>query len=945
MQTYRFGYLIKSNSLKKYENDSLNINDAVLQDEPNKCQVCRNPAKQKCAGCNCVYYCSREHQKFDWKKHKKVCKSYKVVTNEAEARHIVATKDINPGEIILQEPPLIWGPSQVTVPVCLGCGQAINKEKFQPCSKCGWPVCSQICEKSPSHIPECQYTVSRGTKVTISTFNAAHPSYQCITVLRCLYQKQFLSDVWKKIDLLQSRCQERKATSKIYEKERVSIAQFILSFFKLKNIFSEEEILRLCGIVSVNGHEVPLTTPPHVALYETTSIFEHSCSANCNKTFTNHGSVLIKAGTHIKKGDRLSLCYTNPLWGTANRRHNLYQSKFFWCSCPRCSDPTEYGTYFSALRCQKNECSGYILPDTFLNQTINGKLSDWICNKCTSSTSSHHVQEVLDRISQDFNEKSNSKTVKDFIRSYEKYLHNNHYYLTEMKMILSQMLGHENEDGLPGISDEDLELKAKLCQGVANLVKILAPGINKIHSVKTVFSQCKIFPVVNLTEVKISPDNTVYVFLKRFFESVQIPHPVLFQCNMMRPVYTDQSEVRQRGILLYELHAAVAELGRRNPDPHQLTLVLQESKRILREAVDLLKNEPESLPEGKIYDSKLLILAVLSIIIVTSNATMSRFKVLIANPSVPRIAHELLSKTCDVVTSSAYDRASIVKDLEAANGVDALFWATHNPVDKELLDAAGSKLKVLSTMSAGYNHIDTKELKARGIKLSNTPNVLNNAVADVAVLLAMAASRRFTEGRQHIEHGTWINYFDTQWMLGQDITGSTIGIIGLGGIGQAIAKRLKGFDVGKILYTGHREKPEGKAIGAEFVNLDSLIKNSDFIVLAAPLTNATHHMCNSDFFGKMKKTGILINISRGALVDHQALIKALKEGQIFAAGLDVMEPEPLNTDSELLKLPNVVLTPHIGSATNNTRNAMAELTAQNILRALSGQEMLTPVKI
>ncbi|KAL1497857.1 hypothetical protein ABEB36_008742 [Hypothenemus hampei] len=319
---------------------------------------------------------------------------------------------------------------------------------------------------------------------------------------------------------------------------------------------------------------------------------------------------------------------------------------------------------------------------------------------------------------------------------------------------------------------------------------------------------------------------------------------------------------------------------------------------------------------------------------------MNRFKVVVANPSVPKIAYDILQKHCDIKTSTVFSRASILQDVV---GADALFWASKIRVDKELLDAAGPQLKVIGTMSVGYDQFDIDELKARGIKFGNTPAVLNNAVANIAVMLAIAASRRFTEGRKHIEEGTWINYFNTQWMLGQDLTGSTIGIIGLGQIGQAIAKRLKGFDVGNILYTGHKEKPEGIELGAKFVNLDNLIRESDFIFLAAPLNNQTYQMCNSDFFSKTKKTAVLVNISRGQLVDQEALITALKTGRLFAAGLDVMTPEPLNTDNELIKLNNVVLTPHVGSATNDTRNAMAELTAKNILRALGGAEMFTPV--
>lgn len=323
---------------------------------------------------------------------------------------------------------------------------------------------------------------------------------------------------------------------------------------------------------------------------------------------------------------------------------------------------------------------------------------------------------------------------------------------------------------------------------------------------------------------------------------------------------------------------------------------------------------------------------------------MALKKVFIANPSVPRVAYNIFENFVEVITSSGYDRESIIKGLSGAN-VDALFWAGGVKLDKEILDAAGPQVKVVGTMSAGYNHIDTALLKAKGIVLGNTPRVLDDAVADVALLLAMSASRRYTEGRRHIEEGTWINFFNTQWMLGQDISGSTVGIVGLGNIGQAIAKRLKGFGVAKILYTGHREKPEGKELGAQFVNQDTLNRESDFIFLAAPLTNETNQMCNADFFSKMKKTGIIVNISRGQLIDQAALIKALKDGEIFAAGLDVMDPEPLNRDSELLKLSNVVLTPHIGSATNNTRNAMAELTAKNILRGLGGEEMFTPVKL
>ncbi|XP_060522819.1 SET domain-containing protein SmydA-8-like isoform X2 [Cylas formicarius] len=463
--------------------------------------------------------------------------NFELCKDDNIGRHLVATKDIKSGDIILQEPPLIWGPAQVTVPICLGCGKAIDPENYECCSKCGWPVCSKICEQSPSHIPECQYTVSRGSKVTISTFGTVHPSYQCITALRCLYQKQFLSNIWKKLDLLESHCEQRKSTPK-YQNERITVAQFILRFFKLKKIFTEEDIMRICGIIMVNAHEVPLTSPPYVAIYETSSMFEHSCSANCTKTFTDQGSIVIKAGTHIKKGEHLSICYTDPLWGTANRRYHLHESKFFWCICARCSDPTEFGTFFSALKCQKSDCNGFLLPRSFLDHDNNDKGPDWFCNQCNQLLSAYCVNDILEHIGQELMEmkKGDSISCKHFITMYEPHLHSNHYYLTDVKLVLSQIIGHELDEGLPACPEDDLTLKARTSQELSHLMVALVPGETKI-----------------------------------------------------------------RGLVLFQLHVVISERGRRHMGSQQFIYFVQESKKILEESLDLLRHEPKALPEGIIY--------------------------------------------------------------------------------------------------------------------------------------------------------------------------------------------------------------------------------------------------------------------------------------------------------------------------------------------------------
>ncbi|KRT79100.1 hypothetical protein AMK59_7800, partial [Oryctes borbonicus] len=307
---------------------------------------------------------------------------------------------------------------------------------------------------------------------------------------------------------------------------------------------------------------------------------------------------------------------------------------------------------------------------------------------------------------------------------------------------------------------------------------------------------------------------------------------------------------------------------------------------------------------------------------------MSGLKVLITNPEVPQVAIDLLDQKCTLIINEETPYPTREQILAKCPGVDAIFWASHEKLDAEVLDTAGPQMKVVGVMSAGLDNVDVETLKARGIKLGNTPVVLNDAVADVAVLLALGASRRITEGRRAIERGTW--RFGIQWQLGRDIAASTVGIVGLGGIGQAIVTKLARFGVSRFLYSGHKEKEEGKPLNAKFVTFDELIKESDFVIISCPLTVETRGMFNKNVFDKMKDTAILVNIARGAIVVQDDLVEALEKKKIFAAGLDVMTPEPLPVDHPLLKLDNVVLLPHIGSATINTRAAMAQLTAQNI---------------
>ncbi|XP_041982269.1 glyoxylate reductase/hydroxypyruvate reductase-like [Aricia agestis] len=323
---------------------------------------------------------------------------------------------------------------------------------------------------------------------------------------------------------------------------------------------------------------------------------------------------------------------------------------------------------------------------------------------------------------------------------------------------------------------------------------------------------------------------------------------------------------------------------------------------------------------------------------------MSLPKVLVVNKAFPAAGLQLLKQktTTTVIPCYEYepDYYSKVKNI-VPQGFDAIIWNTKYRLTDEILGSAGPQIKAITTMASGYDQIDVDAVLKRNIPLGNTPKVLDDAVADLAVGIMIAAARRFKEGVQELETGQW--KYGVQWMLGQDINNSTVGIIGLGGVGQAIVRRLKGFGVTRFIYSGRSDKPEAESLQAERVPLEQLLKESDFVHICCPLSNETKHLINKDTLNIMKKNAVLVNIARGGIVDQDALYHALKENKIFAAALDVTTPEPLPKENPIVSLPNCYIIPHLGSATFETRNAMAKISAQNILLGLEGKPMLYPV--
>lgn len=279
-----------------------------------------------------------------------------------------------------------------------------------------------------------------------------------------------------------------------------------------------------------------------------------------------------------------------------------------------------------------------------------------------------------------------------------------------------------------------------------------------------------------------------------------------------------------------------------------------------------------------------------------------------------------------------------------SQGTDALLCVLTDKVDSELLDAAGSRLSIVSTISVGFNHIDVKECQSRSIFVCNTPSVLTETTADTAVGLVLAACRRFKEASASVYDGTW-GTWTLMGYCGMDVHSSTVGIVGLGRIGAAVARRLKAFNC-KLLYNDRFEMPHNAdPVGAKFTSLDELLKESDIVISVCPLMPETTGLFDADKFSKMKKTAVFVNPARGELVNQGDLIDALNNGEIFSAGLDVTIPEPIDPEHPLAKCPNCFILPHIGSASKATRTAMATLGVRNVLAAYKGEDLTCQVKM
>jgi glyoxylate reductase len=315
---------------------------------------------------------------------------------------------------------------------------------------------------------------------------------------------------------------------------------------------------------------------------------------------------------------------------------------------------------------------------------------------------------------------------------------------------------------------------------------------------------------------------------------------------------------------------------------------------------------------------------------------MSKPKVFVTR-AIPEKGFEILRDFCEVDLWPDELPPARNELLQHVRGVDGLLSLLTDKVDGEVMDEAGPQLKVISNHAVGFDNIDVQAATARKIPVGNTPDVLTDATADFAFALMMAVARRIPEAERYVHDGKWKTW-GPMILLGVDLKGATLGLVGFGRIGKAMARRATGFDM-RVIYYDPGEKKVDSDSNATRVDFETLLKESDFISLHTPLTSDTRHLIDSEALSKMKPHAVLVNTARGPVVDMDALCVALKENRIFGAGLDVTEPEPLPTDSPLLGLNNIVIAPHIASASKTTREKMSWMAAQNLIAGLKGERL------
>ncbi|XP_078597927.1 uncharacterized protein LOC144873958 isoform X1 [Branchiostoma floridae x Branchiostoma japonicum] len=431
--------------------------------------------------CRClsVYYCSRDHQKEHWKAHRLDCKPYRIETTEDRGRYLVANGDLPMGHLVISEEPILTGPSYTTSALCLGCFDSVDGS--YRCKGCNWPLCNRKCETAGSHQLEC--AMLKTTDIDITDFVGPNTSYQFITPLRCLLLKSRDPARWKLISGMESHTEDQ---TREYRMEMGRNVVRVIRQTLGMDEFSEHEIMKVCGILTVNAFELFTTgpnkdrdsTPRAWAVYPTTYLMNHDCLANTLTSIDSKNKMHVRTRMPVKKGEALTAEYSECLWGTEIRRHQLHRYKYFWCSCQRCRDPTELGSFISSHRC--TNCGGNVVATKPLDFNSTG----FRCESCrviirgeVLKGTNHQVEEeVFELESKEL--ETPIEEYEDLVERHESILHPNHYAMLRCKKFLAHAYGRQPGYSLAELSEDRLNKKMEMCRTLIDTLEIVSPRFN-----------------------------------------------------------------------------------------------------------------------------------------------------------------------------------------------------------------------------------------------------------------------------------------------------------------------------------------------------------------------------------------------------------------------------------------------------------------------------------
>ncbi|CAG0879389.1 unnamed protein product [Darwinula stevensoni] len=450
----------------------------------NPCVVCGASSTKTCSICHVDYYCTKEHQKQHWPTHKSSCLPYKVSIDPEVGQHLVAIRDVSQGQTVFNDQPLVLGPQLFLSwdKMCVSCFSKIQEEHL--CSKCGFPVCGQACEESERHRPECllfqiNYIHPMADDVSLDSF------YGLVTILRCLYLSFDSLDKWMDITTnMQSEPSNEDQAAKELHDMREKVADFLEIHFSVSR-FPVVNIYRACGILHLNSFE--LQTPDGFliqGLYTLASKLEHSCIPNIHRSYQEDYNMIARAAIPIKKGQHFTVTYADTMWPTPKRREYLYSTKYFWCKCPRCKDPTELGTYLSGIKCLTCK-SGWVISKDPLDED-----ADWHCEQCNSNVRKETIVEMtslLEDVVEDLEKKENAtiEDYKEILKRHAPFLHPTHAQVLDVKHSLSQMYGNEEGYQMEQLDEDQVKHMVDLCSDVLRVANKLLPGSNCHNSIQS----------------------------------------------------------------------------------------------------------------------------------------------------------------------------------------------------------------------------------------------------------------------------------------------------------------------------------------------------------------------------------------------------------------------------------------------------------------------------